>query len=368
MKALAIFFLGKIRLLHIVLAFLLIFSLGCKKEKSGSISTEESEIINFSFNNGSFTAINKQKREIVVEIADYIPRDRLTAVFQLSKGATARVNDIEQKSSATQNNFINPVIYTVIAANGLNANWTVKVTSNHKRIGLGNNLEADNRITRNYEWYFGKENSGKYSHINGGAACLAMAMKFSHRTEFVSLDVQSLRDSENPEYFSMGVSNANPFSTKNITNSLSKFAVGWKLVSLSSSHAEIIDCIDKGYLVMLELNMSRVRYNPTPLEHTHRYYLLNTPLSTQFIVVKGYKKVDGNLYFECYDPKASNDLYSDNLEIKGRNRYYIGTDIWDAVMSYGGWRYAIVVGNKYIPMSQVMNEVDPLKVPEGLGD
>jgi hypothetical protein len=113
--------------------------------------------------------------------------------------------------------------------------------------------------------------------------------------------------------------------------------------------------------------MSKVRYNPSALEHTHRYYTLSNPVSSQFLIVKGYKKVDDVLYFECYDPKSSLEQYKDNMEIKGFNRYYRSEDVWEAARAYGGWQYAVVVGKKYTLVTGMLNEVEPYHLPEVKG-
>jgi hypothetical protein len=56
-----------------------------------------------------------------------------------------------------------------------------------------------------------------------------------------------------------------------------------------------------------------------------RFYPV-TPLFAHFILLKGYKIVDEITWFEVYDPYSNDQKYLDG-SLKGRNRYYRGTEL-----------------------------------------
>ncbi|MBS0001433.1 MAG: hypothetical protein KFF73_20775, partial [Cyclobacteriaceae bacterium] len=66
---------------------------------------------------------------ISVEVAIWAEVEELTAYFTLSDGATAYVDDVEQESGITVNDFSDTLVYTVIAQDGMSVtDWQVAVT------------------------------------------------------------------------------------------------------------------------------------------------------------------------------------------------------------------------------------------------
>ena len=72
----------------------------------------------------------------------------LIATFSISAGAKLKVNDVEQESGVTSNDFTNPVTYTVTAEDGTTENYTVTVSaaapSSEKSITAFSFTQADN--------------------------------------------------------------------------------------------------------------------------------------------------------------------------------------------------------------------------------
>ncbi|WP_207536075.1 hypothetical protein [Desertivirga arenae] len=314
-------------------------------------------------------SIDREKNEIIIELADYFNRKRLTPVFQISQGASVTSNGIKQQSGTSSNDFTRPAIYKVISESGRAVDWMIKVESNDSKIGLRGTMEAQNRLERDYEWYYAQDSSGVHSSINGGAAVVAMAARWTHRTNFVSYGVLQAREEASPQYRLDGTLDVNPqpFSTLDVTSLLTKKEIPWKVVPLSPELTDIINCIDKGYLVILVINFSHIQFNQSLSDHTHGYYTIPTAVYPHYIIVKGYKRVSGSLFFECYDPKSDGKRYSNNGEIKGRNRYYSASDLWAGAADERGWRYAVVVGSMGNAMPGLLNEVRMSQITQGTG-
>jgi hypothetical protein len=88
-----------------------------------------------------------------------------------------------------------------------------------------------------------------------------------------------------------------------------------------------------------------------------KFYHTNEPGWGHFIVLKGFRLVDGNLFFEAYDPYSLGNTYTDQ-SFKGKNRYYRAEDIDYATQVW--WDYAIVVGENESAGRKIT--VDPSKI------
>jgi hypothetical protein len=73
-----------------------------------------------------------------------------------------------------------------------------------------------------------------------------------------------------------------------------------------------------------------------------RYYSSSTGTG-HFIIIKGYRKVGGMVYFEVYDPWSWGAVYSTG-ELKGIDRYYRAEDLYTATSIW--WNNAIVISPK----------------------
>ncbi|MFC5471287.1 S-layer homology domain-containing protein [Cohnella suwonensis] len=74
------------------------------------------------------TGIDGYNRIVTIRVGPDADLSRLTAMFSLSDGAMAEVDNITQTSGTTVNDFTNPVVYTVHGADGSVRDWTVNVT------------------------------------------------------------------------------------------------------------------------------------------------------------------------------------------------------------------------------------------------
>ncbi|MBR9999614.1 MAG: hypothetical protein KFF73_11620 [Cyclobacteriaceae bacterium] len=110
---------------------------GCTSESRTEVSVEidqencsNTDFLSYSFNEQTKPAtINEESHTINVEVKNGTSTDNLIADFNLPSGAVAEVNGAVQKSGVTPNDFTDPVIYTVTAADGeTTQDWEVNVT------------------------------------------------------------------------------------------------------------------------------------------------------------------------------------------------------------------------------------------------
>ncbi|NOZ46889.1 MAG: hypothetical protein GXO79_08910, partial [Chlorobi bacterium] len=93
----------------------------------GQLSSENDFISYLFAQSTEISVINTNNNTIVSTVAGGTDLTNLVAVFSLSDGATAYINDVEQVSGTTENDFSNLVIYNVIAEDGTAQMWVVDV-------------------------------------------------------------------------------------------------------------------------------------------------------------------------------------------------------------------------------------------------
>lgn len=92
--------------------------------------SSETDILTYSFpEEVSAATINASNHTIDISVVWNADVINLTAGFSLTPGATAEINTVVQETGVTVNNFTNPVVYLVIAEDGIaSQEWTVTVT------------------------------------------------------------------------------------------------------------------------------------------------------------------------------------------------------------------------------------------------
>ena len=95
-----------------------------------NVLSDQASILSFVFDEQiGETEINDQTNTIDVLVEANADLSALVAHFALSEGATANVDGVTQVSGTTANDFIGPVVYTVVAEDGNNhSDWTVTVS------------------------------------------------------------------------------------------------------------------------------------------------------------------------------------------------------------------------------------------------
>ncbi len=229
-------------------------------------------------------------------------------------------------------------------------NITLPELSQVRSWGLGSVLtkEVSNNVKR--EWYLDQQNSGRHSAVNCGPTSVTMAIRWAD-----SLFTGTPADARN-----MYRPGGGWWYTDDIINYLNHYSVNNYTVRLSDMNVLTRE-LDKGNIAILCLDMYFIRDEENARWRVDKFYPTANPEWGHFIVAKGYKIVDDQLFLEIYDPYGFGKTYSDGSP-KGKNRYYRGSDIDRSTGIW--WDYAIIVSRSQLKSS---NAVDPALVPRQHG-
>jgi hypothetical protein len=225
-------------------------------------------------------------------------------------------------------------------------NITVPKSTFERIYGLGTNLYKGYSNNVNYNWYYDQINSGIYAYNNCGPASATMAIKW------VDEDFNKTPEDARNTYFCDG----GWWYTIDIINYLNKYLVNNYTITISDIDA-IQEQINSDNIVILCLDMSYIRDQVNDNWHVDKFYHANSKGWGHFIVMKGYKIVDDEVYYEAYDPYSCGLKYS-NDTLKGIDRYYRSQDLDSAVTNW--WSYAIIVSKN--KLKSVTTGVDVSKI------
>jgi hypothetical protein len=251
--------------------------------------------------------------------------DQVTIIDSTDKIAYINLSEISEPTN---------VEITLTIDDGQNQSSVVKTIflpelSYIRKWGLGKVLDQEVSNNADYEWYIDQMNTGEYSGNNCGPSIVTMAIKwvnesFTHTAE----------DARNTYRTSGGW-----WYTGDIVNYLNLYSINNKTISLSNMDL-LTDEIDNGNIVILCLDMYYISDEIKEDWRINKFYTTGGTGWGHFILLKGYKIVDGEVLFEFYDPYSFGKKYSDN-SLKGIDRYYSGSDIDQSTQIW--WDYAIVV-------------------------
>lgn len=199
-----------------------------------------------------------------------------------------------------------------------------------ERLGLGQNESKSVHNDKHYEWYMTQTDTGEFSNINCGPASVIMALKWADRD--FDKTVEDARAAYRPE--------GGWWFTDNIVEYLNDHENTKEFVEFTEMDP-LLESIDAGNIAILCLDASKISENIVNEEE--RVGLYYSPYSGHFIVAKGYKIVDGQIFLETYDPYLGEIKYENGVS-KGRNRYYKAEEVLDAARDWYAW--AIVVEEK----------------------
>jgi hypothetical protein len=268
---------------------------------------------------------------IMVQFSDSVtnPGD-LVASFTLSPGCQATVNGAPQTSGVTRNNFQYAMTYDVTDPAGGSTQWEVIGTNNNYSVGwgLGQFILQEVSNDRAYEWYIDQGTTGEYSDVNCGPSSVTMAIHW-----YDSTFTQSPEDARS-EFGPQG----SLWYPIYINEYLEQYNVPYVPLTLGDSATQTRDILkaqrDSGRIGILILFTGPIR-DATFAGRADRYYGNDFG---HFLVVKGYKALDDDFFFEVYDPWDFGVTYEGGQPM-GENRYYRYSDIYEACVNWGnqGW-------------------------------
>ena len=347
-----------------IVQFLLVWVLlsgpiSCSK-KDQPVSTSVTSIQNFSLIPGKdITKIDLSGHWISVRVPDSIlSGTALAASFTITSGASLSLDGQIQQSGITKNNFENDLHYTLTDADRHSEqDWKVQATNNDYSLswGLGHFLNNYRSNDKNYNWYIDQSTSGNFASLNCGPASVTMAIKWAD-PDFTktALDARMTYEVSGGWWYTNDVDSY--LTDNDITHAIVA------LTDRADSTAAILKRqLVNDQIIILCLDMNHVRAATDTSYRVDKFYA-TTPAWGHFIVLKGYKMTDGELYFEAYDP-YSFGLKNDDNTLKGMNRYYRFEDLAAACLQW--WNFAFVIAKKggTLSLDALNRKLDPAHVP-----
>ncbi|BCZ45875.1 hypothetical protein psyc5s11_19420 [Clostridium gelidum] len=195
-------------------------------------------------------------------------------------------------------------------------------------LGLGTNQTEYISNNKSYDWYIDQGYTGEYSDNNCGPSCTTMALKW------INSNFTGTAEDARETY----LENGNWWTTYDITNYFDLYSAKYNTINLNENSLK--KSLQQGNIAILCIDTTYLPYNANSEQRVGRFYDYK---GGHFIVIKGYRIVDGKTYFESYD---SNNwgMYYKNGEEKGKDRYYLASDLMKA--GNANWNYAIIVHSK----------------------
>ncbi len=209
---------------------------------------------------------------------------------------------------------------------------TIPAYSDIRAYGLGKSGVSEKNNGVDYSWYIDQATS-TYPLDDCGPASVTMAIKWVNQ-DFKGTSAQA-RSKYHPE--------GGWWYTSDVFDYLQQNNVANDIVTLINKD-DLVRKIDEGNILILCLDMFYVSGERVPEYHFNKFYRTDAPQWGHFIIIKGYKEVETDgvktLYMEAYDPYSQGVCY-DNKSLKGKDRYYLASDLITAARNW--WPYAIAI-------------------------
>lgn len=196
------------------------------------------------------------------------------------------------------------------------------IGTKERRYGLGRNLDYKHCNNVSYNWYFDQMGTGVNSSMNCGPASATMAIKWAD--ESFTKTPEDARNAFPTEH--------GGWSMPNIAGYLEQNSISYKKLSLNDIDS-IQPEINKGNIAIISGDMIHIRSEWNSRWHVDKFYPTGGRYWGHFMVVKGYKIVDGQTLYEVYDPASFGAKYEDGT-FKGKDRYYRRVDLDSAVITW----------------------------------
>lgn len=226
---------------------------------------------------------------------------------------TLTVNDTESENSVTKTILI------------------PKLTESIK-LGLGSQVNEEKSNDVNYDWYLDQSLTGKRSSVNCGPTSVTMAIKWANEDFYGK--PEDARNTFKPK--------GGWWYTDDIISYLNLYHVSNYTIRLDNID-NLKEQLDKNNILIICLDMFYISNQKKDSWHVDKFYTTANKDWGHFIIAKGYKVVDGKVFYEIYDPNGYERKYSDGSN-KGVNRYYRAEDLDKATNIW--WDYAIVVSQQ----------------------
>jgi hypothetical protein len=307
-----------------ILFLLVIACIGCNKDEP--VNQKPQADFNYTDNIDHFVL----KDNSIDEDGDVLSYKWVSLSNQITIDGNTSIAKFELPASPISDKVqIRLIVSDDLSSDSITKEISLPESSVQRNYGLGINLTGEKSNNAAWPWYLDQMNTGQYSGVNCGPTSVTMAIKwFNQNFNKTPEDARNTYRSGGGWWY-----------TDDIISYLNLYSVYNKTISLVDFSA-VKSQIDLGNILILCLDMYYIRQEGYSKWHVDKFYSANTTGWGHFIVVKGYKQVDNEIFYEVYDPYCFGNQYIDG-KMKGEDRYYRKTDLQYAVSIW--WNYAIVV-------------------------
>lgn len=191
--------------------------------------------------------------------------------------------------------------------------------------GLGKIEQEHISSNRDYDWYLGDKNKGVHQDRNCAFIGAAMAMKWYDST--IDADIAELRQ----RYKSDG----GGLYLDEVSEVLRDYNIG-HYISRGNNPELLKRHIREGRIILIGIDMSHISHNRIMEERVGSFY---KHFLYHMVIIKGYRIVDDNLYFEIYDTSHHGYQRYKDRTYKAIDRYYLSEEV---VKALEGESYIVV--------------------------
>lgn len=188
-----------------------------------------------------------------------------------------------------------------------------------------NELEVLNQ--KDYDWYIDQKETGQYADNNCGPSCAVMSLYFQKGYD-KAITAETARNTR--------VNDGGWWFTSDVSDYLKESGVKHKMKFYKNPDS-LLKPLREGKICIICIDSSTLRYNSDNNSRFNKYY---TGGGGHFIIVNGYKVVDGRLYYIVNDPNSWGMKYADGTYM-GKDRYYDAIDIDKTVREWSREYYIV---------------------------
>ncbi len=185
--------------------------------------------------------------------------------------------------------------------------------------GLGEHVSRYVSASRPYEWYIDQGTTGEFYLSNCGPSCAVMAATWYDAS--FSQTVESIRAAH--------YSTDDGWYFREIAEYLTDIEIP-SVHQRNISAEALVSELDAGHIMLMGVETQYLTHEDDGVRRLGRY---DPGDFRHCILIKGYAVVDGQTYFEIYDPNSIDRRYDDGT-LKGKDRYYLAEELITAVSNY----------------------------------
>ena len=280
--------------------------------------------------------IDARQRTVFLRLPDTVKSGaNLCPEFEVTPGTVVTMNLEEQKSGAETLDFGDMQLYTLTSGDGKSDRWHVTVTNNDytASYGLGNFLTYSCSNNGRGDFYRQQQHTGEHSGENCGPACAVMAALFVDPS--YAGTVEEARQ-ERPTNGDGGILwYDNTISGYLYDHGFSCFWRNFGEFDIRTPMEEVLLQLRWGAIAVCCLDIYQVREQVFQDRgyRADKYYHTANSGSGHFIIVKGYRVVSDEVWFEVHDPWGLDMVYADGTPM-GANRFYRASEVLESTLAW----------------------------------